>query len=120
MWGWVVFLDKYRKPIRFHTQFSDLGCVELTLRDGRKNDATSSNPPIILAADQLSESQRFNACFQVYRAINFMNPSHQQLEWIPLLPMRLYRQVPASANAAWFKRNFTSFVDTELTKAVRR
>jgi hypothetical protein len=65
VWEWVTFLDKFRKPVHFHTKFDDIGCAELTLRDGRKNDATNVDPPIILAADHLLHSQRFNACFQL-------------------------------------------------------
>jgi hypothetical protein len=79
-WSWVVFRDRFRRPVHYSTQYFLIESVEIDLMEGRKDDAEKKNPPVIPAADHATDTSRFSACFQLHRAINYTHPEDHLLQ----------------------------------------
>ena len=115
-WTWITFRDRLRRPMPYSTPYFLIESVEIDLREGRKNDAEKTNPPIILAADHDASTERFSACFQLHRAINFMHPTPELLQVIPLFPQCL---IPDIGNNLAAAKSLISHTDSTLTTMIR-
>ena len=115
-WSWITFRDRFRRAVHYSTQYFLIESVEIDLMEGRKNDAEKTNPPIILAADHDTSSERFSACFQLHRAINFMHPADNLLQSIPLFPQSLIPDIGSNVAAV---RALVSHTDSTLTAMLR-
>lgn len=84
----VKFQDRFGGEVPFSVEYARIASCEFS-PNGRKNDTSRQNPPIILAADHAIATRRFSACWQLWRLFNEIDPVVTRLGEYPLFPVKI-------------------------------